>query len=128
MPKRLLIALAIAALGISACHSTPSPTPTFTPSSPTPDPKIKKATVYVTDNGTPVPRIPVEISTPRSTASPRAGKPFFTKNTGRKGHATFTGLKPAQTYCWVAIISPSVHASECADWETWQAGTIDLGP
>jgi len=127
MPKRLLLALAIAALAIAACHSTPSTQPSIPPSSPTPNPKITKATVLVTANGTPVPRIPVEISTPRSTASPRPGKPFFTKNTGKKGHASFTGLKPSQTYCWVAITSPSVRYSGCADWELWQAGTIDLG-
>jgi hypothetical protein len=127
MPKRLLLALAVAAVAIAACHSTPAPTPSFTPSSPTPNPKITKASVYVTVNGTPVPRIPVEISTPRSTASPRPGKPFFTKNTGRKGHAAFTGLKPSQTYCWVAIVSPSVLYSTCASWPIWQAGTIDLG-
>ena len=127
MPKRLLLAVAIAALVIAACNGTPATTSGFAPSSPTPNPKIKKATVLVTANGTPVPRIPVEISTPRSTASPRPGKPFFTKNTGKKGHATFTGLKPGQTYCWVAITSPSVHYSDCAGWETWQGGTIDLG-
>lgn len=126
MPKRLLLALAMAALAISACHSSPSPTPSFTPSSPTPNPKITKATVNVTVNGTPVPRIPVEISTPRSTASPRPGKPFFTKDTGKKGNATFTGLKPSQTYCWLAIVSTRIQLSECADWEIWQAGKIDL--
>ena len=73
-----------------------------------------------------MPRIPVDISTPQSTASPRPGKPFFTKNTGRKGHATFLNLKPGQTYCWVATITPSFKASDCAGWETWQAGTIDF--
>jgi hypothetical protein len=128
MPKRLLLALAIAALAIAACNNgTPSTSSTGTPSSPTPNPRITKATVYVTSDGTPVPRIPVEISTPRSTASPRPGKPFFTKNTGKKGHASFTGLKPSQTYCWVAIITPSFHTSTCADWQLWQAGAIDLG-
>jgi hypothetical protein len=127
MPKRLLLALAIASLAIAACHSTPSTTPSFPPSSPTPNPKITKTTVSVTIGGTPVPRVPVEISTPRSTASPRPGKPFFTKNTGKKGNATFTGLKPSQTYCWVAIVGPSYHFVDCADWQTWQSGTVDLG-
>lgn len=126
MPKRLLLALAVAALAIAACNGTPSTSATFTPSSPTPDPKITKATINVTINGTPVPKIPVEISTPRSTASPRPGKPFFTKMTGKKGNASFTGLKPSQTYCWVAVIGSNYHASECADWEIWQSGTIDL--
>lgn len=127
MPKRLLLALAVAALAIAACNNgAPSTSATYTPASPTPDPKITKAKVNVTINGTPLPKIPVEISTPKSTASPRAGKPFFTKTTGKKGNATFTGLKPSQTYCWVAVIGSNYRASECADWQIWQAGTIDL--
>lgn len=128
MPRRLLLALAVAALAVAACHGgSPSTTPTFTPSSPTPNPMITKATIEVTIDGTPAPRIPVQISTPRSTASPRPGKPFFTQNTGKKGLAHFHGLKPSKTYCWVALISPSFHASECAEWEIWQSGTITLG-
>jgi hypothetical protein len=126
MPKRLLLALAVAALVIAACNSSPAPSPTYTPSSPTPNPKITKAGIEVTVNGTPLPRIPVQISTPRSTASPRPGTPFETHNTNHKGIAHFTGLTPSQTYCWVAIVSPSVRGSQCATWEIWQAGTITL--
>jgi hypothetical protein len=129
MPKRLLLALAVAAVAVAvtACHSSPTPTPTIVPSSPTPNPTITMAAVQVTVLGTPQPRIPVEISTPRSTASPRPGTPFFTKNTGKKGFARFGKLKPPQTYCFVAIINPSFHALTCADWQVWQAGTITLG-
>lgn len=128
MPKRLLLALGVAALMVAACHSSSTtPTPSGSPLSPSPNPSITKATVLVTVAGTPVPRIPVEISTPRSTSSPRPGKPFLTKKTGKKGYARFTGLKPSQTYCWVALISPSFRASECAGWAIWQTGTIDLG-
>ncbi|MBV9718567.1 MAG: hypothetical protein JOZ77_04565 [Candidatus Eremiobacteraeota bacterium] len=128
MPKRLLFALAVGALAVAACHNgTPSTTPTVPATSPTPNPKITMAAVQVTINGTPAPRIPVEISTPRSTASPRPGTPFFTKNSGKKGFARFNHLKPSQTYCWVAIFSQSFRSSFCADWQEWQSGTIPLG-
>jgi hypothetical protein len=128
MPKRLLLVLAIAALAIAACHSgSTTPTPSASPASPSPNPSITKATILVTISGTPAPKIPVEESTPRNPQSPRPGKPFFTKNTGKKGYARFIGLKPAKTYCWVAIISPSFKSSECAGWAIWQTSTIILG-
>jgi hypothetical protein len=127
MSKRLLLALAIGALAIAACHSSPSPTPSIPPSSPTPNPSITEGTVKVTVNGTPQPGVPVQISTPRSTSSPRPGQPFDTKDTERNGKAHFFGLKPSQTYCWVALINPRIHASDCAAWPIWQAGPITLG-
>jgi hypothetical protein len=81
----------------------------------------------VTVAGTPAAHIPVEESTPRNPGSPRPGTPFETKNTGLRGFARFTGLKPSKTYCWVAIISPSFKSSECAGWAVWQSSTIVLG-
>jgi hypothetical protein len=129
MPKRLLITLAVAAIVIAACKgggSTSSP-PTNTPISPSPNPSIHTATIQVTVAGTPVPKIPVEISTPKNPESPRPGQPFFTKNSGKKGFARFPNLKVSKTYCWVATISPSFRASECAGWEIWQTSTILLG-
>jgi hypothetical protein len=130
MPKRLLLALGLAALAIAACHNgSVSPSPSFTPLSPSPNPSITKATIEVTLAGTPAPKIPVQISTPlnRNTASARPGTPFETVNTGRKGLARFNHLKPDGTYCWVAIISPSFRSSTCDSWAIWQTSTIILG-
>jgi hypothetical protein len=128
MPKRLLIALAATAIIIAACKSgSTTPTPSGSPASPVPNPSISEATILVTIGGTPQPRIPVDESTPRSTSSPRPGKPFFTKKSGKKGYARFGHLKPSKTYCWVARISPSFKASECAGWPIWQTSTINLG-
>ena len=130
MPKRLLIVLAVAALAIAACNSgnsSPAPAPSVSPGSPAPNPSITKASILVTINGTPQPRIPVEESTPQSTSSPRPGKAFDTQTTGKKGIAHFTGLKPNKIYCWVAIIAPSFKTSECASWGIWQNETINLG-
>jgi len=128
MPRRLLIVLAVAALAIAACHSSSvSPTPTPLPASPSPNPSITKAVVLVTVQGTPAPHVPVDISTPKNTASPRPGTPFETVKTGLQGLSRFNHLKPSQTYCWVAIISPSFRSSECAGWAVWQTGDILLG-
>ncbi|MFY9886183.1 MAG: hypothetical protein WAK15_15565, partial [Candidatus Cybelea sp.] len=121
MPKRLLLALGIAAFAIAGCHTSYStPNTSFTPLSPSPNPSIKKATIMVTLSGTPAPKIPVEQSTPSNPTSPRPGKPFDTEITGKKGLVHFKGLKPTATYCWVAIISPSFRSSECASWAVWQ--------
>ncbi len=75
----------------------------------------------------PAAKIPVEISTPKNTASPRPGTPFETKDTGKKGLVKFKDLKPSKIYCWVAIIAPSFKSSECAGWQIWQGSTINLG-
>jgi hypothetical protein len=129
MPKRLMIALAVAALAVAACHSynTPTPTPSSTPVSPSPNPKDSKATVEVTNNGTPQPKIPVEISTPANPGSPRPGTPFDTENTGKKGLAHFSMLDPKKTYCWVAVFGSGHDSSQCASWDIWQTSTILLG-
>jgi hypothetical protein len=128
MPKRLLLVLAVAAIAIAACHGgSTTPSPSSSPASPSPNPSITKAIVEVTISGTPQPRIPVEESTPKNPESPRPGKPFQTEITGKKGLAHFNHLKPSGTYCWVAIISPSFHSSECAGWAVWQTTTITLG-
>jgi hypothetical protein len=129
MPKRLLVCLAVAALAIAACHSysAVSPTPSSSPASPSPNPSIKKATILVTVLGTPAARIPVEESTPKNKVSPRPGKPFDTQNTGKKGLAHFTHLKPTDIYCWVAVLGQSHTSSECASWAIWQNSTINLG-
>ena len=128
MTQRFLIALVIAAMAVAACKGgSTSPTPSSTPYSPTPNPKIMKATVEVTINGTPRPRIPVEESTPRNKESPRPGKTIETLLTGKKGIAHFNGLKPSQVYCWVAILGPSQKSTECAGWAVWQSGDILLG-
>lgn len=128
MPKRLMIVLVLAALSIAACHSgaVPSTSPSPTTSS-TPNPKIKTATIEVTILGTPKADIPVEISTPRSSSSPRPGTPFETKDTKKKGKVKFTGLNPNKYYCWVAILGTGLKSAECANWTIWQTGTIIIG-
>jgi hypothetical protein len=128
MPKRLMIILALASLAIAACHSSSVPSSSPSPSiSPSPNPSIKTATIEVTILGTPAPHIPVEISTPRSTSSPRPGTAFETKDTGKKGTVKFDHLKPDGVYCWVAILGPGSKSSFCAGWAIWQTGTIMLG-
>lgn len=128
MPKRFLVALAIAALAIAACHSgSTTPTPSSSPTSPSPNPSVTKATILVTTvNGTPLPGVPVQESTPKNTSSPRPGTPFETQVTGKKGLAHFNHLKPDGIYCWVAIFSSRVKASECASWAIWQTSQITL--
>jgi hypothetical protein len=130
MPKRLLLALAAIAVVVSAaCHSSTSttPTPSFSPTSPSPNPSVTRAKVEVTVAGTPVPDVPVQISTPSNPQSPRPGHPFKTKVTDKKGEVRFSHLKPSKTYCWLAIIATSFKASECASWAVWQTSTIMLG-
>jgi hypothetical protein len=129
MPKRLMIVLCVVALAIAACHSDSSttPTPSFSPVSTSPNPKITAAHILVTINGLPKAKIPVEESTPRSTASPRPGTPFETLLTNRKGKVTFTHLKPAKTYCWVALLGTGKKSFFCADWQIWQTTDITLG-
>ncbi|HEV3195807.1 MAG TPA: hypothetical protein VGZ06_06675 [Candidatus Cybelea sp.] len=129
MPKRLLISLAVAALAIAACHSNSSvtPTPSSSPGSPKPNPSITSATILVTILGTPVAHIPVEESTPKNKVSPRPGKPFETKHTGKHGHVQFTHLKPSRIYCWVAVLGSRHTSSECASFDIWQNETINLG-
>jgi hypothetical protein len=128
MPKRLLLVLAVASLVVVACHnSSVTPSPSSSPGSPNPNPSVTKAAVLVTILGTPQPRVPVQESTPKNTSSPRPGTPFDTENTNKKGVAHFFGLKPSKTYCWVAVVSPSVQFSTCAPWQTWQSGQILLG-
>jgi hypothetical protein len=124
-----MIVLCVAALAVAACHSSSSvtPTPSYSPGSGSPNPKIKEAHILVTINGSPKPKIPVMESTPRSTSSPRPGKTFETLYTNAKGKATFTGLKPSKTYCWVAELGSGLTSSQCAGWAVWQTSIIILG-
>jgi hypothetical protein len=130
MPKRVMILLAAISLGLAipACNKNTTPTTTPQPSASfTPNPMISNATVAVTLHGSPAPRIPVQASTPQSSASPRPGTPFITVRTGGSGNAKFKNLKPGQTYCWVALLGNSQVASTCAGWEIWQYQTITIG-
>jgi len=74
-----------------------------------------------------VAHIPVEESTPKNKVSPRPGKPFETKHTGKHGHVQFTHLKPSRIYCWVAVLGSRHTSSECASFDIWQNETINLG-
>ena len=128
MPQRFLLALIVAAMAIAACHgNSATPTPSSTPYSPKPDPSIRAATIEVTVNGTPRPKIPVAMSTPRNKESPRPGKTIETLFTGKKGLVHFKHLKPSATYCWVATLGTRVKSFECAGWQVWQTGDILLG-
>lgn len=132
MPKRVLILLAAVSLAVAgaACGGSSSPSPTPAPSvSYSPNPKITKAAIYVTILGSPAPRVPVEESTPVPGSFPpgRPGKAFATQNTTYKGRTTFYKLDPNTTYCWLAVLGKNSTASTCADWETWQTTTIDIG-
>jgi len=131
MPKRASILLAAVALasvfaacggGSSGVTPTPSPFPSLTP-----NPKDHTAKVDVTVLGSPVPKVAVEISTPRSSASPRPGKPFDTQTTNKNGKAVFKELNPSKMYCWVAQISASQSSSTCAPFYIWQTGDVFLG-
>jgi hypothetical protein len=131
MPKRVLIFIAAAVIGVAACSNnsnsssvTPTPVPTVTGNA-----NQTTATVLVTIYQTPQALIPVEISTPTSTASPgpRPGKTFRTEETNPFGVAVFHHLKPGKTYCWVAKFkTPIGNTSACsANWQT--SGNIPLG-
>ncbi len=128
MPKRLMIALVLAALAVAACHSSgTSSVPSGPAGSPSPNPNVHLATIQVTINGTPQPNIPVAASTPANVGSPRPGKPFQTKDTGMKGLVRFTHLNVNKTYCWVAHFGSGVTSSLCGNWVIWQSSKIVLG-
>lgn len=130
MPKPAFILPGVLSLAllIAACNNSTPPNPTPAPSvSLSPNPKISVATISVTIQQTPAAHIPVQESTPRSSASPRPGQPFATQRTGKDGMTKFKNLKPGQTYCWVAILGPNQTSSTCAGWEIWQYQPISLG-
>jgi hypothetical protein len=126
MPKRILLALAMAALALAACNSNnlitaPSPSPT---TSPTLAPGASTAPVFVTIDGSPVPGIPVSVSTPDSTGRP--GTPFVTQTTGPNGGTVFSNLTAAKNYCFVAVYqnNPTQFFSLCTIfWSLVQLGT-----
>jgi len=129
MPKSVIILFAAVCLGLAvpACNnnsSSVSPSPSV---SLTPNPDITAATISVTRLSTPAAYVTVQESTPKSSASPRPGTPFDTQKTGKKGMTKFTHLKPAQIYCWVAILGPNQTSSTCASWEIWQYQPVTLG-
>jgi hypothetical protein len=127
-----MILLAAIALALAACNNGSSPaTTTPGPSvSQSPDPDITAASIYVSLQGTPQPHVPVQISTPQSSANPYPGTPFATVTTRpwiapSAGFARFSHLKPGVTYCWVATIpfrtpspSPSPSPSTSPDAHT----------
>jgi hypothetical protein len=131
MPKRASIFLAAIALALTfaACNNgsssnppTPAPTGTITP-----NPKDRSASVDVTILGSPAPKVAVQISTPKSSASPRPGTPFGTQTTNKKGTAVFKNLNPTKTYCWVAELTASQSSSICAPYYIWQTGPVNVG-
>jgi len=131
MPKRASILFAAVALALSfaACGGGSSGVaPTTAPSGNiTPNPKDRSASVDVTILGSPAPKVAVQISTPKSSASPRPGTPFGTEYTNKKGTARFNNLNPNKMYCWVALITASQSSSICAPFYIWQGGPVSLG-
>lgn len=131
MPKRILIAVALAALGLAACNNglnynslygTPTPTPNVTYS---PNPAITSTTVLVTVAGTPQPSVTVtEYASSNGAAT---GSPLATATTNPSGDASFTGLNPAQPYCWqVTFPSPPAGFTSSVCTLYWQNG-VHLG-
>jgi hypothetical protein len=123
-------------LAVAACNNATSATPTPAPSASfTPNPKITNATIAVTVQLSPAPKIPVMESTPKPSAGCqsgnqldcRPGTAFTTQKTGKNGNTVFHDLKPSQTYCWVAVLGPNQTSSTCAGWEVWQFEPITIG-
>lgn len=132
MPKSVifLFAAVCIALAIPACNNNNSSVVTTPSASLTPNPSLTAATISVTRLSTPAAFVPVQISTPANTASPRPGTPFATHQTGKKGMAKFTHLNPVKNggwYCWVATLGPNETSSTCANWEIWQYQPVPLG-
>ena len=129
MPKRILIAVALAALGLAACNSgynplsgVPTPTPTVTY---VPNPNITSTTVLVTVAGTPQPSLTVTEYLSSNGAA--TGSPLATATTDPSGNAAFTGLTPTQPYCWqVTFPSPPAGFTSSVCTLFWQNG-IHLG-
>lgn len=131
MPKRILIAMALAALGLAACNNglnynglygTPTPTPSATY---VPNPNITSTTVLVTVAGTPQPN--VTVTEYLSSNGAATGSPLATATTNPSGDASFTGLTPTQPYCWqVTFPSPPSGFTSSVCTLYWQNG-IHLG-
>ncbi|HEV7180827.1 MAG TPA: hypothetical protein VGN11_13220 [Candidatus Baltobacteraceae bacterium] len=110
MPKRFLIACAIAASALAACSgynptsifgtpTTPTPIPSYSP-----NPAITSALVTLSVSGSPVPNVPIIMSTPDPNG--QAGAPIATVTTDSTGTSKFTSLNPTATYCWQAMYTP----------------------
>jgi len=133
MPKPVLILFAVTVLALAACGGNTSATPTPAPIvSPTVDPNIKTAMVSVTFQGNPRGKIPVLISTPKSSANPRPGTPFAEQTTQpipakSPGVATFKKLTPGTTYCWVATIPYKSPSPPPTPTPTPTASAVALG-
>ena len=128
MPRRASLFLAGLSLVLTfaACNNggssvTPTPGPTASTS---PNPKDRSAQIDVSILGTPAPKIPVEMSTPRNG---RPGHPIATKTTGPKGSVIFYGLNVNKTYCWKALLSASSSSYFCGNWTFWQFQPISIG-
>lgn len=135
MPKRFFIAFALAAVALVACNNynpygltgptpTPSPSPSYSP-----NPGITAANVLFSVASTPIPNQPVAMSTPDPSGRP--GAAIATVITNSTGTSTFSGLTPAQTYCWTTMYTPPgtspQNYSVCAFPQYWQAGVVKLG-
>lgn len=131
MPKRILLAMALAALGLAACNNglnynslygTPTPTPTASYS---PNPNITSTNVVVTVTGTPQPN--VTVTEYLSSNGAPTGSALATATTDSTGTANFTGLTPTQPYCWqVTFPSPPSGFTSSTCTLYWQNG-IRLG-
>lgn len=131
MPKRILFALALAALGLAACGGvnpnafTAAPTPTPTAAVYVPNPNITAAPVTFTVAKTPIPNQPISESTPD--ANGRPGTPIATATTDPTGKVTFSGLTPTQAYCWTTTYSVSGTSNTYTDCTLQWQGGVALG-
>lgn len=131
MPKRILMALALCALGLAACNSgynpvnstTPTPTPTASYS---PNPSITTVTVTVTVTSSPLPGAVVNEYLEGSDGRP-SGSALASATTNASGQVTFSGLTPSQSYCWNTTYSnPPAGFNSQVCTLFWQHG-ISLG-
>lgn len=107
MPTRLMISLAIAALTLAACKGGGVDPNAIVTAAPTAVPTATTTTITARYQGNLLYNQPIELHANSGTATlPQAGALIATVNTDPNtlpsgGQATFTGLNPITTYCWV---------------------------
>lgn len=135
MPKRFFFVVAIAAAVLAACNATNPYLGTQTPATPTPNasyspnPGITGASVFFSVAASPIPNQPIAMSTPDVNGRP--GATLATVLTNSTGTSLFTGMTPAQTYCWTTMYTPVGAQPQsygiCAHPQYWQSTIVQMG-